>query len=85
MLKGSGIAIAAAWVTAVARIQSSAQELPHAAGSTIKKKESLNAKWQNTREPPDLSGENPHPGIPVIAMRYWHQAPQRSLADSFES
>ena len=37
-LQGSGIAAAAAWVAAVAQIQSLAQELPHAADAAIKKK-----------------------------------------------
>ena len=37
-VKGSSIATAVGWVTAVARIQSLAQELPYAAGVAIKLK-----------------------------------------------
>ena len=37
-VKGSGVAEAVAEVTAVAQIQSLAQELPYAVGMTIKKK-----------------------------------------------
>ena len=38
MRSGSGIVTAAAWVTAVAQVQSLARELPHATGEAKKRK-----------------------------------------------
>ena len=47
-VKGSGVAEAVAEVTAVAQIQSLAQELPYAVGMTIKKKKKRSSRDRKT-------------------------------------
>ena len=49
-VKGSGVATAASWVTAVARIQFLAWELPYAVGAAIKKKKKLSKNPKKTQK-----------------------------------
>ena len=70
-VKGSGIAAAVAWITAVAQIQSLAWELPYALGRPKKKTKTKTKTKKNSKAKPMHRKTNAWGGLKKIKTRKW--------------